>query len=177
MRTATELADGLIETMRVHDAAMAMRQGDLTHPERWPLRRVDDVEAYRQELLGLAAEAAELMGSNIPGAERVLADAVAYGGRAKAVLLDTAVELMGINAAVGDVQRTLTFLPRHVLPTADHGERYLTRLSGFPAFVEAWCERLEQAAAAGLVPNQLAVTNQIAQIDRAIDTGCSVLAI
>lgn len=172
MRTATELADGLIETMRVHDASAAMRQGDLTHPERWPLRRVEEVEAYRVELLSLADEAAELLGSDITSADRVLADAVVYGGRAKAMLLDTSVELTGLNAAIGDVSRALTFLPRHALPTADHGDRYLIRLAGFGPFVDAWCERLEHAAAEGIVPNRHAVTSLIEQIDRTLDAGC-----
>ena len=55
--------------------------------------------------------------------------------------------------------------PRYPLVTADHGARYHAKLRAFPAFVEAWCERLRAAAAAGVVPIRHLVERQLRLLD------------
>ena len=46
------------------------------------------------------------------------------------------------NPANGLMVGLVNFLPRHVLPTSDDGDRFLTRLGGFAPFVDAWADRL-----------------------------------
>ena len=163
---AADLATRLDETITAHDHASALRKGDLSHPERWPLRRRDEIDAYRSELDAIGAAADDLLATDPTGTERTLAEAVRYGARATAVRLDLSVELMSITPSIGTVSSMLTFLPRHALADADQGDRFLTRVAAFEPFVDEWCDRLVEAAADGVVPIRHLVEQHIALIDR-----------
>jgi uncharacterized protein (DUF885 family) len=171
MTTASELADRLDTAIRDHDHATAIRRGDLTHPDRWPLRTTADVAAFRSRLESIAVTGEELLAGALAERDRMLAEAVVYGARSTSARLDTEVELTSISPASGTLALALTFLPRHSLTTHDDGDRMLTRIAAFAPFVEEWRERLVAAAADGLVPSRHQVTEQLAMIDRNLARG------
>jgi uncharacterized protein (DUF885 family) len=173
MPSAPELADRLDDTTRANDHGAAIRKGDLSRPERWPLCRTDEIDAYRSELEQIGNDADDLLrrAGQLEASDRTLAEAVAYGARARTARLETSVELTSITPSAGHVALALTFLPRHGLVSADDGERYLARVAAFPRFVEEWSARLRDAATAGVTPATALVTGQIEMIDRALGSG------
>lgn len=169
MTSAAQLADRLDATIRHDDALMAIYKCDLTHPERWPLVDPAVVERHRSDLLRIADEAERAAADDAH--DTALLDAVAYGGRATAIRLTNNAELTWISPANGLMTTLVNFLPRHVLPTSDHGDRYLTRLAGLAPFVDEWAARLIDGARAGIVPNEQLANGILERLDGLVDGG------
>jgi uncharacterized protein (DUF885 family) len=163
---AHAIADELRQYMLEHDQETALWRGDVTYVERWPDYSAAGAAEHAAMLQDLAVRADATPAAT--AAERNLVEAVAFSARSAATVLGTQATLIAINPSAGLVAAMLTFLPRYPLVTADHGLRYHAKLRGFPAFVDAWCERLRAAAGVGVVPIRHLVERELSLLDDAL---------
>jgi uncharacterized protein (DUF885 family) len=172
---AHALADEFYQHRLEHDQETALHRGDVTFLERWPDYSTAGCAARVTYLRDLAdrADAAPAEAD----ADRNLADAVAFSARSSAIFLEIRPPLTAINPNMGMVAAMLTMLPRFPLVTADHGARYQQKLQAFPAFVDAWCDRLREAATDGIVPIRHLVERQIEMLDGALSAPLSTAEI
>ncbi len=163
---AYAIADELRQVQLEHLHEVALWRGDVTYLERWP----DYSAAGTAELAAVLRDIADRADAThaTTTADRNLVEAVAFSARSDATLLGTHATLTAINPSEGLVAAMLVFLPRYPLVTADHGARYHAKLRAFPDFVDAWCERLRAAAAAGVVPIRHLVEGQLRLLDDAL---------
>jgi uncharacterized protein (DUF885 family) len=167
----SQIADELKAHRTEVDLESALWDGDVTHVERWPDYSMAGLDAHRTSLAEIAARAEATPAASTM--ERDLVEAVVFGARSDAALLDVRPQLRAINPSQGLLAVMHTFLPRFPLVTADHGERYHERLRAFPSFVEGWCERLRVAADERDVPIRHLVQQQIGQLDELLATPLS----
>ncbi len=160
---AYAIADELRQAQLEHLHEVALWRGDVTFLERWP----DYSAAGTAELAAVFRAIADRADATpaTTTADRNLVEAVAFSARSDAALLGTHAKLTAIHPSEGLVAAMLVFLARYPLVTVDHGARYHAKLRAFPAFVEAWCERLRAAAASGVVPIRHLVERELQLLD------------
>jgi uncharacterized protein (DUF885 family) len=167
----TRLADEFVAHRLETEHDWALWAGDLTYLERWP-DVSDDGLATRRSSLELFAERARAMEATT-ATDSVLADTIAFTAESQALQLRFQAELDWVNHATGMLPSIFTFLPRYPLVSAEHGDRYLAKLEAFPAFVDAWCQRLSAAAQAGTVPIRHLVGEAIGMLGRHLEAPLS----
>ena len=160
---ANQIADELKAHREEFDLETALRNGDVTHLERWPDYSATGIDARTAALLEIATRAEAVPASGT--AEQNLVDAVGFSARADAAILEILPQLRSFNPATGLLSVMTTLLARFPLVTADHGERYHDKLRAFPAFVDGWSERLRAGVPAGDVPIHHLVQEQIGLVD------------
>ncbi|HKY47146.1 MAG TPA: DUF885 domain-containing protein, partial [Acidimicrobiia bacterium] len=138
--------------------------GDLTYLERWPDVSEQGVRERLETLEDFARRAEAVEAST--SADRTLLETIAFTGRSKAAQLRWQPELEWVNHTTGIVSLIFIFLPRYPLVTAEHGHRYLEKVTRLPDFIDLWIGRLEAAAEAGVTPITHLVTAMIASLDQ-----------
>ena len=161
---ALPLADEFVEHRLATEHDWALWSGDLTYLERWPdvseqgvREQVETLEAFARR-----AEAVEASTS----ADRTLLETIAFTGRSKAAQLRWQPELEWVNHTTGIISLIFIFLPRYPLVTAEHGHRYLEKVTSLSDFIDVWIGRLGAAAEAGVTPITHLVTAMVASLDQ-----------
>lgn len=160
----SELADQYWAYRLATDHLTSLWKGDLTHLDDWddltPGARRSDLD----RLEAFARRAGEARSTD--PREIATLDTIAFTARSRAIQFTHREELAWVNPAIGFHSLLLTFLPRYPLVTADHGERYLTKIDRLPRLLSDWGTRLTHAAAARITPIEHLVRGVVAAIDR-----------
>lgn len=123
---------------------------DMDQIERWPATSLEHTTAARERLLGVRDEALAMADDGGDGAPslRTAADAALLVASQQ----DVEAELQYPHPTLGLHSYLHWAVNNFPLRTADHGQRYLDKLAGFPAAVDELRGRLEVAATAGRAP-------------------------
>jgi uncharacterized protein (DUF885 family) len=144
----TELLDRFWATHVELDDRRPLWDSDIDQLERWPSTSVAHTEQAKQRLLALRDEALErAAAAGAAGAApslRTAADAAFL----LAVRLDADTEFSYAHPLQGLHSYLYWAVNNFPLRTAEHGQRYLDKMAGFPAAADELRERLEAATAA-----------------------------
>ncbi|TCO64440.1 DUF885 domain-containing protein [Actinocrispum wychmicini] len=124
-------------------------------------------QAYRANLLDIAARADEVAKSDTDAADGITLAVVAQQARAGVDRIDSYMaEYTVTDLFVSPASGLLTLLPMTALPTAERAQDYLTRLRGLREYLPACAQRHREGVAAGRVPVAHLVQAAIAHLDR-----------
>jgi uncharacterized protein (DUF885 family) len=163
MSAILKLADEFHAFHKRTDQMAALWKGSLDDLELWEDFTLEGAQERRTELVRLAEEAERL--ASLEGTHPTL-DLISFAGRAGAEQLEWFHDLQQFNSNMGFHPMLLTFGPRFPLVTADHGQRYLVRMSNLPKALRGFADRVASAAERGRVANITMVEQTLAGIDR-----------
>lgn len=150
MDALTQLADEYYDYAMGLSPLDLMWDGRLEHLAEW-----NDVTATGRAVqhgrlmeFARAAEAIEV-GEDLNAL--ALRDVVASSARAAALHLAWEPELLHLNPTMGAWELIRGFIGSFPLATVEHGEAYLAKLSGLPAFLDSLMDVAEEAAGVGRV--------------------------
>ncbi|MGQ0839695.1 DUF885 domain-containing protein [Actinokineospora sp.] len=125
-------------------------------------------QVVRAEALDIAARADALSG--LSGQDVITAKVVAQQARAAVDRIDSRmIEYTVTDLFVGPAAGLLAYLPMVVLPDAERGRSYLSRLRAVPAYLDAVAARHRAGVAVGRVPVRRLLDAAVAQLDRYLD--------
>ena len=162
--TAATLADQYWEFQLEHRHFANLARGELSRLERWDDLSAEGLSSSRKTSLGFARRATQVTSED--ASDRILAETVAAIAFMDATVSVWWPQLQAANFQVGLLSSLLPALHLQPLVTADHGRRYLDKLSRFPAMIDQLVDRLEEGAAAEVAPLTRHVRQTIGKLDR-----------
>lgn len=173
MLTVSTLADQFHAFHKSSDQMGALWKGSLDQLELWEDFTEEGVATRRQALRDFAAEADRLTASQ---GEHPTLDLIAFAGRSTDEQLEWYHDFQQFNSNMGFHPMLLTFGPRFPLVTAEHGQRYLTRMSNLPKTLRDFADRVASAVERGRVANLTMVEQTLGGIDRHLGAPIDPLA-
>ncbi|MDN4477252.1 DUF885 domain-containing protein [Demequina sp. SYSU T00039] len=150
MDALTQLADEYYDYAMGLSPLDLMWDGRLEHLAEWNDVTVEGRALQHARLMEFA-RAAEAIDVGDDLQALALRDVVASSARATALHLAWEPELLHLNPTMGAWEMILGFIGSFPLSTAEHGEAYLAKLSGMPAFLDSLMDVAEDAAGVGRV--------------------------
>ena len=132
--TAATLADQYWEFQLEHRHFANLARGELSRLEQWDDLSAEGLSSSRKTSLGFARSAAQVTSED--ASDRILAETVAAIAFMDATVSVWWPQLQAANFQVGLLSSLLPALHLQPLVTADHGRRYLDKLSRFPAMID-----------------------------------------
>jgi uncharacterized protein (DUF885 family) len=145
MSAISSLADEFHAFYKRTDQMEALWKGSLDDLEMWEDFTPAAVDQRRAELRRFVAQAEEL---SARAGQHPTLDLISFAAGSTDEQLEWYHDLLQFNSNMGFHPMLLTFGPRFPLVTAEHGERYLTRMANLPA-------TLRDFAAMGTSPDPL----------------------
>jgi uncharacterized protein (DUF885 family) len=166
MHTIKALADEFHAFQKRTDQMGALWKGSIDDLEMWEDFTPEAVDHRRAELRRFVALAEEVSAGAGP---HPTLDLISFAAGSTDEQLEWYHDLLQFNSNMGFHPMLLTFGPRFPLVTAEHGERYLTRMANLPATLRDFAARISSAVDRGRVANQAIVDQTLSGLDLHLD--------
>ena len=147
MSAISSLADEFHAFYKRTDQMEALWKGSLDDLEMWEDFTPAAVDQRRAELRRFVAQAEEL---SARAGQHPTLDLISFAAGSTDEQLEWYHDLLQFNSNMGFHPMLLTFGPRFPLVTAEHGERYLTRMANLPATLRDFAARISSAGSGTL---------------------------
>jgi uncharacterized protein (DUF885 family) len=148
-------------------------RGDVDEIEKWEDLSGSGV-AERVRRLGEFGDRAQRSTDVAIGDENVsLLAAVTFSAAATASLLPWMRNRGLVSGPFNFAAFLSVLVPGYSLVTRGHGEGYVAKLNGIPAFIDGWVDGIRGGLAMGQIPTQRGVANSVADYDRLLGTSVS----